>query len=54
MGFNNQNVLSGLTLEKADGGFRLVLDECYGLAGTIEAKEISIKLTPGEPPDSHF
>jgi hypothetical protein len=54
IGFNNQNVLFGLALEKADGGFRLVLDECYGLAGRIEAKEISIKLTPGEPPDAHF
>jgi hypothetical protein len=53
-GFNNQNVLSGLALEKADGGFRLILDECYGLAGTIEANEFSIRLTPGKPPDAHF
>jgi hypothetical protein len=53
-GFNNQNVLSGLALEKADGGFRLILDECYGLAGTIEANEISIRLAPGKPQDAHF
>jgi hypothetical protein len=53
-GFNNQNVLSGLALEKADGGFRLILDECYGLAGTIEANEISVRLAPGKPRDAHF
>ncbi len=53
-GFNNQNVLSGLALEKTDGGFRLILDECYGLAGTIEANEISIRLVPGKPQDAHF
>jgi hypothetical protein len=53
-GFENQNVLFGLALEKADGGFRLILDECYGLAGTIEANEISVRLAPGKPRDAHF
>ena len=53
-GFNDQNVLFGLALEKADGGFRLIPDECYGLAGTIEASEISIRLAPGKPQDAHF
>jgi hypothetical protein len=53
-GFNNQNVLFGLALEKANGGYRLILDECYGLAGTIEANEISIRLAPGKPQDAHF
>jgi hypothetical protein len=53
-GFNNQNVLSGLAVEKADRGFRLILDECYGLAGTIEANEISVRLAPGKPRDAHF
>jgi hypothetical protein len=43
-----------LALEKADGGFRLILDECYRLAGTIEASEISIRLAPGKPQDAHF
>ncbi len=52
--FNNQNVLSGLVLEKSAGGFRLVLDACYGLDGVIEAEEISIRLTPGKPQDAHL
>jgi hypothetical protein len=50
-GFSNQNVLFGLAIEKKDAGFRLSLDPCYGLAGTIEAKTIRIRLTPGKPTD---
>ena len=53
-GFNNQNVLFGLELEKIEEGFRLILDDCYGLAGTIEANEITIRLAPGKPQDAHF
>ena len=52
-GFYHQNVLSELALEKVDAGFRLTLDDCYGLAGVIEANEISIRLTPGKPQDAH-
>jgi hypothetical protein len=51
-GFSHQNVISGLDLEKTDGGFLLTLGPCYGLAGTIEAKKISIRLSPGKPSDS--
>jgi hypothetical protein len=50
-GFSHQNVLFGLDVEKFDEGFGLRLDPCYGLAGTIEAKAISIRLTPGKPSD---
>jgi len=50
-GFSNQNVVFGLAIEKTDAGFRLRLDPCYGLAGTIEAKTIRIRLTPGKPTD---
>jgi Immunity protein 50 len=48
-GFSHQNVIFGLGIEKTDSGFRLTLDECYGLAGSIEAEKISISLTPGKP-----
>jgi hypothetical protein len=51
-GFNHQNVLLGLALEKVDSGFRITLDDCYGIAGTIEANKISIRLTPGNPQDA--
>jgi len=50
-GFSHQNVLSSLTIEKTDAGFLLDLGPCYGLAGTMQAKNISIRVTPGEPPD---
>jgi hypothetical protein len=52
-GFNHQNVLSDLGLEKFDSGFRLTLGPCSGLAGAIEANEISIRLVPGKPQDYH-
>ena len=48
-GFNHQNVIFGLAIEKADSGFRLTLDDCYGLAGSIEAEKMSLRLTPGKP-----
>jgi hypothetical protein len=51
-GFSNQNVLSHLEVEKTDAGFRLRLDQCYGLSGTIEAKTVSIRLIPGKPTDN--
>ena len=45
----SQNVISGLDIEKSGSGFRLTLGECYGLAGTIEAERMSIRITPGKP-----
>lgn len=51
-GFSHQNVISGLEMEKIDTGFRLTLGGCYGIAGVIEAKEISIRLNTGKPQDA--
>lgn len=48
-GFNHQNVIFGLEVEKIDSGFRLRLDDCYGLAGSIEAERMSLRITPGQP-----
>ena len=48
-GFNQQNVIFGLAIEKTDSGFRVTLDDCYGLAGSIEAEKMSLRLTPGKP-----
>ena len=48
-GFSQQNVIFGLDIEKTSPGFRLTLDECYGLAGSIEAEGLSLRLTPGQP-----
>jgi hypothetical protein len=47
--FSQQNVISGLNIEKRDSGFRLLLGACYGLAGRIEAERLSIRITPGQP-----
>jgi hypothetical protein len=50
--FSIQNVIFGLSLEKKDSKFVLNLEPCYGLAGTLEAEDISILLNPGKPSDS--
>jgi hypothetical protein len=50
-GFNHQNVIFGLAIEKTDSGFRVTLDDCYGLAGSIESEKLSLRLTPGKPPE---
>lgn len=48
-GFSQQNVLFGLIVERVEDGFRLALEDSCGIAGTIDAKRISILLTPGKP-----
>jgi hypothetical protein len=51
-GFNQQNVTFGLEIEKTNESFRLTLDDCHEIGGTIEPKDISIRLTPGKPEDA--
>ena len=43
------SILFDLGVEKTEAGFRLDLSSSYGLSGTIEAKEISLRITPGKP-----
>lgn len=45
-GFSHQNVIFGLMIERLDDNYRLTLEGCYGIAGTIDAKDISIRMTP--------
>lgn len=47
--FNRQNVISSLTIRKIQNGYRLILGGCYGLAGTIDAADLSIWQIPGKP-----
>lgn len=51
-GFSHQNVIFGLAIERTENGYRLALDDCYGIAGDLEAKGISIRLIPGKPKDA--
>lgn len=48
-GFSHQNVIFGLEIENIDEGFRVTLDECYGVSRAIEPRDISIRLAPGKP-----
>ena len=47
--FSPQNVIFGLVVTKTARGFKIIVDPCYGLAGSIEAKRLSVKFTPGKP-----
>ena len=48
-GFNLQNVISGLELQKADDGYELTLCGCYGLEGWLRFEGLRIVLEPGIP-----
>jgi hypothetical protein len=48
--FSSQNVIGDLELTKTAAGFRLTLTPCYGLAGYIEAKRMSVELSTGKLP----
>ena len=50
-GFSHQNVIFDLRLEPRDGLFHFHLDPCYGLAGTIAFRKVSIEFSPGKPAD---
>jgi hypothetical protein len=54
--FSNQNVINSLRVETAtdqngDNVYRLILAPCYGLAGRIDAKSLSLQLSPGKSSD---
>lgn len=48
--FNHQNVISGLSLDKTEAGYRLILHPCFGAQGVLDAEQIRISLEPGSLP----
>jgi hypothetical protein len=44
--FNAQNVIDGLDLRRVGDGFQLDLGPCYGLTGSISARDLSIEFEP--------
>lgn len=48
-GFNNQNVISCLTLQKTCDIYALTLGHCYRVEGRIDAAHVRIELLPGTP-----
>jgi hypothetical protein len=53
-GFNNQNVIFGLRIERVEEGYRLDLDPCYGLAGSLLCKDLAVTFIPGLPVKSIY
>ena len=44
--FSSQNVIFGLRLEKESDIFRITMDPCFGMAGTISATNVTIEFSP--------
>jgi hypothetical protein len=49
--FSSQNVIFGLGLSLVDHGVQISLDPCFGISGTIAARNVSIEYEP-VPSDS--
>jgi hypothetical protein len=47
-GFSHQNVIFGLAIKRHDSAYKLDIDPCYGLGGSIKADNVSIRITPGK------
>ena len=45
----DHSILFDLGIDKTESGFRLSFDASYGLSGTIEARGLSLHITPGKP-----
>jgi hypothetical protein len=43
----DRSILLNLSIEKTENGFRLSFDSAYGLSGSIEVQDLSIRITPG-------
>jgi hypothetical protein len=53
-GFNHQNVIFSLEIEKAEQGFELVIVSSYGVEGSIFARQLEFDLKPGLPSDTVY
>jgi hypothetical protein len=53
-GFNDQNVISGLNVQKTEDGYELFLDGCYGIAGRVKCAQLLVEIEPGMPPHSVY
>jgi hypothetical protein len=52
-GFSPQNVILGLSVQRSESGLQLLLDPCYGIAGTLTAEAIRVEFEVGKPADNH-
>jgi hypothetical protein len=48
-GFNEQNVLLDLNIEKIESSFRVSLNPSYGVQGSFETDKLSFRIIPGKP-----
>ncbi len=48
-GFNAQNVILGLRIERTETGWLVSMVPCFGLAGKLEAERIKVEVSPTKP-----
>ena len=53
-GFNQQNVLSSISVTPIETKYEIVLGDCYGVSGRIMAGKLSFDLQPGMPTESIY
>jgi Immunity protein 50 len=51
-GFDRENILMRLTVERTPEGLELYLDTIYGVGGIITAESIRVEAKPGIPPEA--
>jgi len=54
LGFNKQNVVSGIVFEKTDDGVKMTLGGCFGVEGYIVAEHFAFEIETGTPPGSIY
>lgn len=47
-GFNHQNVVDAIDLDRADDSICLTMVDCYGMSGKIYATTIAVSVFPGQ------
>jgi len=51
IGFNQQNVIFGLSIAPTESGIEIGLADCFGISGELVASQVAIEITPGNPKD---
>jgi len=54
LGFNAQNVLSDLSIQRVDAGVKVVLGGCFGLEGYVVARAVNFEVEAGIPENSIY
>ena len=52
--FNQQNVVSSISVGLSENGYEVILGDCYGVSGRLEAGRLSFEFESGMPSNSIY